>query len=515
MKYFRIFLAGVCILLANSAQAFQECDNIARDSRFNERRLKTNLLNRIPVKYLLVGKHIKLEISNRKDFLFPHAYPGNLIVLPKDFLAMACRVVLTEYLYLKGIKLNVIKESAQEAAKCIERKNSQKKCLMDYANTQERVYTPYFEKLPGEEKRVALHIFYNAVYQILVHEYAHIFLDHFRRIKQGKLKRIDAEFESDFFAVMNGVQEAEPPSAMYYFFVSIADIQKFTHKLDSSLYESGYCRSQNVENITSVIGIEPMLIVDASAGGGYRLSRNSPKMMRQATNNRFKQPPKFTLTGNCGHLSAIVLRNAYKELKQLYDRVNVDLEYLFSKNQEKDISRAKKYLSDLSRMSFQFRYMNGVAAKSVASFLRGWEFRNKRLSNIINQVDAIVNIRDKDNNFLTGDFGRILLARGLAVLQEQSYLERNKRLAMAGNLLKSSVYYNPLLSEAWMNLAFISLERVNCRQASQYANRALATLSDNSMRVPTQQFAKSMQEHANDKIGCKSMADKFSAYPGL
>ena len=510
----RIFIAGFCLLLISSVQAYQECDNIALDHRFDEHRLRIDLLNRVPVKYLQEGIKIKLHVSSTTDLLFPHAYPTkNQIVVPKDFLSMACKIVLTEYLYVSGIHLSVINQSAQIAASCFEQQANPINCLENFASNRARVYTSYFDKLPERNKQTALGIYYACINQILIHEYAHIFLDHYARINKGKLKQIDAEFEADYFAIMNGIQEAEAPSAMYYFFHSIANIQKYTKKLDTVKYESGSCRTQNVENITSVVGLDPILIVEASYPGAY--SQSTIVNPQQFIKARPKHSFKITITKECGRLSATVLRDSYDELKRVYARVNNDLEYLFAKNQEQDIVKAKNYISDLSNMSLQLRYMNGIAAKAVASFLRGWTLKGNKLSPIVDKVDVIVNIKDEDNNFLTGDFGRILLTRGLAVLQEQTYIERNKRLTMATNLLNASVYYNPLLAEAWDNLAFISLERADCQKAEQYANRGVATSTDDNQRKSIQYFANAMHNLANDQAGCSRMATKFKPYPGL
>lgn len=516
MKRLQIIFTAFFLLVNSASNAYQECNEISFDQNFKETVLKSNLQHRIPVRYLKDSLDIRLNIASNTDAFFPTTYPeSNLIVLSQDFLKLACQLVLTEFLYINDIKLDIIDQSARNAATCLEQNKPANTCLMTFGQQRASAYKESFNQLPEQHKVTALGLFKASINQILIHEYAHIFLDHLPRINQGKVKRIDAEFEADFFAVINGVQEAEPASAMYYFFQSIADIQYYTNRLDTDQYESGQCRTENVENITNVFGIEPILIVDASAGGERLLRQNGPKSFRQASNNRLNKPPTFNVSEQCGRLSRSVLLSAYDELRKLYDRVDSDIEFLFSKNKNADIKRTQKYLSDLSQMSLEFKHINGLAAKSVAVFLRSWNLKGNQLTPIIGQVDNIVNLKEENNNFLSGDMGRILLARGLAVLQEQNYLPRKKRFDQATRILNDSVYYNPMLSAVWMNLAFIALENNNCAQAEKLAVRSLETLDPSEKKEPVQAFINSMREASSNSQVCKRIADNFIPYPGL
>ena len=111
--------------------------------------------------------------------------------------------------------------------------------------------------------------------------------------------------------------------------------------------------------------------------------------------------------------------------------------------------------------------------------------------------------------------GRLLQARGLAVLQEQTGIAANMRLERSFLLLKRAVSYNPAQAESWMNLAFIGFKRGDCTEAANYAERAYYTASEEEFRQSAGTFAKQMKEWSYSPTLCKEKGALFHPYQGL
>jgi hypothetical protein len=384
-----------------------------------------------------------------------------------------------------------------------------------FANELARRYGKAFAELPFDKQQTAFGIYLATLYQIMMHEYAHHFLDHFARIKAQKLTRVDAEFEADLFAVMNGIQAAEPASAMYYFFQGIADIERRTEKLATQDYESGYCRASNVDYITRFIQDGPMLLVDSALGGGYVFKRSSPAYVRSRATEVFSGTPPALDTEHCGRIANVALDDVSKELRQLYGRMEPDLDFLFTKEKDWNVLRANRLVSDLAKMSEHFRYMDGIAVKSIALMLRGWGLKDRDLTPLIGPVDRLLDTDAVIGSFLSEDFGRLLQAHGLAILQEPGDNSTQWRMDRSFSLFERAVSYNPSQSEAWANLAIIAFKRGDCPAAAGFAERAVQTLTEDNMRESAQFFASKMNELAPDPERCRTAASQFHPYPGL
>jgi hypothetical protein len=80
------------------------------------------------------------------------------------------------------------------------------------------------------------------------------------------------------------------------------------------------------------------------------------------------------------------------------------------------------------------------------------------------------------------------------------------------SLLQRAVSYNPALSEAWMNLAFIAFKRGDCATAARFADRAVQTLTKEDLRESTQFFASEMNQLSPNSEDCRTEASKFHPY---
>jgi tetratricopeptide (TPR) repeat protein len=391
---------------------------------------------------------------------------------------------------------------------------SQTACLERFADDLSNRYAKAFAAQSAENKEGAVSMYTSALEQVVMHEYAHHFLGHFARIRSQKITRIDAEFEADMFAVLNAVQAAQPSSAMYYFFDGLAQVERHTKRLATPDYESGACRANNVENITAFMGIAPIVLIDAAYGGGYSLQRNSPAVVHSVAQQKFAATPPALKPGACAHIEKLELPEAFAELKRLYLRIEQDVDFLFSENKVWDSTRAARLLRDLSEMSRQFRYMQGLAAKSMSLMLRKWGLQSRKLTPLVGNVDLLLEGQSMSANFESGDFGRLLLAEGLAMIQERTDLPSQTRFDRASSFLQNAVYYNPDLSEAWANLAIISFKRGDCSAASGFAAKASETLTPTKKgdRESMKAFADRLKELASNPQECKTQGAGYHPY---
>ena len=224
-----------------------------------------------------------------------------------------------------------------------------------------------------------MRIYPGALAQIGVHEYAHHLLDHRRRIAEGSLARIDAEFEADFHAILNGVQIGEAPSAMYYFFKAVADIESYARTLGSRDYESGACRAANVEDIAGALGIAPIVLLGAVDGGG-RLARNSPETLRETAERLRAEPPPAPGSGACGRVSEQMLGEAHAELARLAAMLAGHAGILFAEDTETAAGlglgdpAAFELIRRLEAKSAGFEHLDGLAAQAISRLIQRVEY---------------------------------------------------------------------------------------------------------------------------------------------
>jgi hypothetical protein len=348
-----------------------------------------------------------------------------------------------------------------------------------------------------------------------MHEYAHHFLDHAARLRDQQLARIDAEFEADLFAILNGIQAVEAPTAMYYFFDALARMEGYSKLPLTDDYESGSCRLGNVTNVTAFVGMVPMVLLDAAFGGGYVFQRNSASTITSTVQEHFGGTPPALDPGSCGRLAESVLNKAFGELRALALRMEPEAAFLLAKGEEVDVARARRLIGDLAQMATTFQYLDGVTTKSIALMLRRWGLEGRDLSPLIAEAGRVVDTAAVTDEFLSEDFGRLLQAQGLAVLQERVDLAPELRLAHGYSLLREAVAYNPAQSEAWINLAFVALKQGDCATAAEFAEPAANTATDEEQRKGVKFLAGRMREIAHDPELCRRDGAGFHPYQGL
>lgn len=522
IKFTRLLLVVMFVTaLSETTFAFDRCEAIFNNHDDLSRQIGETAVRQAPVKYYSLARSIKLVTKGHSETLIPFAgdqQGTKVVVFPPLFAKVMCNIALATFIVLEHEdQEGIFDQAAEAAAKCFDAGGSQKTCLVGFGDELAKQYRKAFAELPDEAQETAFSLYESALHQVAMHEYAHHFLDHFARIKTQKITRTDAEFEADLFAVLNGLQSADPVSAMYYFFGGVARIEHYTKKLATNDYESGSCRASNVDNITTFIGMIPISLLDAAYGGGYTFRRNSPSAIRSDAKKQFTGEPPDLKPGSCGRIAKVALGDAFKEQKQLYERMEKDLDFLFAKEKDLDVTRANRLLRDLSEMTKGFRYMDGVAAKSMALMLRNWGLKGRNLTPLIAQVDRLLDTSAVTDNFLSEDFGRLLQAQGLATLQERADLMAQSRMDRSFSVLERAVFYNPAQSESWINLAFIAFKRGDCAAAASFIDHAAATLSpaETERQQSTEFLARKVKEWSRDPERCRAEGAKFHPYPGL
>lgn len=519
MKSIRLLLVAIFVtVLSEAALAFDMNEPIFNDSNEFSRQISETAIRRAPVKYHPIARSIKLVTKGPRGRLIPFAAEQKgtkVVVFPPLFAEVMYKIALATFLsHEEDIQEGTFDQAAEAAAKCFDAGGSQETCLVGFANELAKRYRKAFAELPSDTQKTAFSLYKSALRQVVMHEYAHHFLDHFAKIKTQKITRIDAEFEADFFAVLNGVQAGEPATAMYYFFNGVAAIERHTQVLVTKDYESGWCRAGNVANISEFTG-EVIFLVDAAYGGGFSLLRNSPSAFRSIAKEKFAGAPPALLPGSCGLIAKVALSDAFEEQRQLFLRIEKDVDFLFAEEKEVDFARANRLLRDLSEMSKGFQYMDSIAAKSIALILSRWNLRGRRLTPLMAEVDHLLSAPEATGNFLSADFGSLLQAQGIAILYERTDLTAQLRMDRSFSLLERAVFYNPAQCIAWSNLAFIAFKQGDCATAARFADLASKTASEDDWRKKMDSFAIKMKELSLDPEAAREFSAKFHPYPGL
>jgi hypothetical protein len=473
---------------------------------------------RTPLRYRPAASQFRFVArSGMGDPLFPFATKGQHfdVVIPGAFEPFLTSLAKATYFGLAGTESEALEHSVSQVCQSLATGSPREQALLGFASDLETHFARVFGVLSEREKATIQSLCASALKQVVMHECAHHYLGHFDRLRAKQIARKDAEFEADVFAVLNGIEAGEPPSSMYYFFSSLADIEASTHGLGSVHYESFGERRTNVENITACLGFECVLLIDAAFGGGFTLSASSPDTLRSVCDQLLRRAePDFEGRAN-GRLAATVLREMHVELRTLIARLAADAVVLFSTTDDVGAARAVRLIADLVEAARTLRHLNGVAAKCIALFLRRWGLRGRPLAPFAGLIDALADDAAVAGRFHCDDLGRIHQAIGLSILQEPTGLVAASRLDLARARLLRAVELNPTQSEAWCNLAFVSFKQGRCSEAAEFADQSLATLSDESSRKGTQFFADKMREFAQHEPTCIAKAAEFHPYTGV
>lgn len=510
-----LLLAGV----ETATFGFDHCEADSKNAGEIVGQLHKTILQQAPVQYHEISQSIKLITNPPAPSLIPFAaiqQGTRIVVFPPQFVRLVCNMAITSYLINKGVSGEVGTRVAQAAAECFSKGGSEGTCLAKFGDDLATGYARPFAELPRGDQQEAYFFYRCALRHIMTHEYAHQYLGH---LTGSSLARIDQEFEADLFAILNAVQAGDVPTGMAYFFDPMRQIEKYAQGLFSENYESAACRLLNVDNITGFFGFGPGELIDAAYGGNLLMETNSPAKMHRIYKEQFGGKLPTLDTGSCARIAKAALPAGYAELKQLYSRMDQDADFLFYKGKNFDTARASELVRDLAGMTSRFHYMQAIAAGALALVLRQWGLAGRDLTPLTGQIDRLMDTKAVTDNFQSQDFGRLLQAQGLAVVQERTDLPAQTRLTKADALLQRAVLYNSAQTESWMNLAMIAWQRRDCSKAADYIVKALLTFSVSEnppeARDSLNKLANKMKSAAADPKTCAAETANEHIYPGL
>jgi hypothetical protein len=490
MPHPRILAAAMLAGLPCPALAFDRCDDLFADPQKLAAFLYERGVHDGPVRFFDRAQAIRVETGEAPGGLIPHAgldAEGKpVIYYPLAFPPVLCRVALATYVVLDGDNWRPFAEASRDAAVCVDSGAGFDGCLQTFSRDLEADYRADLTALGLD-----------ALGQIGVHEYAHLLLDHGRRIDEGGLARIDAEFEADLHAILNGTQIGEAPSAMFYFFKALADIESYSQTLGSHDYESGACRATNVEDITGALGIAPIALLSAADGGG-RLGRNSPESVRETAERLRAEPAPAPSPDACGRVSAQVLGETHAELARLAALVADYAGGLFAEDTETarglglDDPAAFELIRRLETETAGFVHLDGLAAQTMSRLIQRVEYAGAEPA-IAAELDRL--IASGAPGLLARDYGRLLKVMGVLTAYDPDE-PVEARLPEARRLFEAAVTYAPGQAEAWMNLAMIAATEARCADAAALADEAARAATGEPERTSATQLRDWLQAAA-------------------
>jgi hypothetical protein len=507
-------IAASSMSLSVEANAFTQCDAMFANADELRSFVFEAGVRYAPKKYFDAAQAIRIDIDQGSGKIVPVADFNSdgqpVIIYPAAFPPMLCRMVLATYLDLESDSQDPqpSAEAARTAAKCVLSGKPRELCLKNQARDLERLYRRKFSALPASQQQLAYRIAFDALRQIAKHEYAHHLLKHWDKVGSGTIARIDAEFEADFYAVLNGIQVGELPSAMYYFFQVGADMEAQSQPARSQDpgYESSACRATNINDITGLFGTTASDLVDFAAGQakpGLDPKVELPKIARDLAARGAPTPSP----SSCGRLSAVVLREAYAELTGL-TALMAENAHLFAQRNETGAQDAPEAFALIQRLQEQargFTHIKGLAARLLSIMVQGVGLAGSE-AKLSPQLDAVIDSIAGD--ILSGDYGRLLKVRALRVLYQKEG-SAAARIDQARPLFETAATLLPDLSEAWLNLAFFAFIRGDCRKAAELTDKAIRTLTYEKERSDLEGFRNRMRGISDPKR-CAEQGAEFA-----
>ncbi len=518
MKSVNIFCFVFLFSLIEVSFAQEICNSVSANSEELKREILESVLRRTPVKYHKLANEIRIIIEDSNESIIPTAVfvqGVKGVIIPRKFINILCSISHATYMYLEDPQNRNYDQEARVAADCLDNGNPLSNCLIGFSDQMMDKNSIAFSSLSGEEQNVAYVLFRSSLNQVMMHEFAHHYLNHFERISKNQITRIDAEFEADYFAIINGIIAADASSSMYYFFKVLADIEHYTNRLRTPDYESAKCRTINVENVVGIMGVAPLAVLDAAFGGNFVFKRNSPELLKVDIEKYLTSPMQPLDPESCGKLSKTTLEIVHQELKQFCLRIAKDSDYLLSQPEKLDVTRTKTLLRDLSEMAVNFTYINPIVSKAISLILRRWGLRGYKFNLIIDIIDELMDNPKVVDELLSEDYGRLLQSQGLSILQEGINLPLQFRLDSSYKALSKAVDYLPTQSESWINLAMIAFKKGDCNAAAEFAKKAVTTSSPGDQLEDVKFFELVMKKYSNDPKSCMEQAANFHPYPGL
>lgn len=504
------------LLSTVQAEAFEQCPQFFSDPDGLQTFVEERGVQDAPVKYFDKARAIRVD-TRQSDRLIPRAtfdpQGKPVIMYPAEFPPVLCRVALATFMAIENGR-EPMDEETKAAGACLLAGRSERDCLRDYAQVLEQRYQASFASMDWRKQQLAYTLATHALSQLAKHEYAHHLLDHFNRVPSA-IARIDAEFEADFYAILNGVQMGEAPPAMGYFFKEMAEMERQSEGLASRDYESSACRATNVADISDALGIAPMLLLDRVSDEGKFHNRD---LTLGKVSDELEQSGEPSVSpDSCGRLAQTVLRKARAELLTLTRLVAPYEALLVRRTAEQGDSagglglNAPQIFTLIDQVQGASRgmvHLKGLAVGTLAMLIRrvsldgGEDAVSRQLDDIIQSLAV---------DIVSADYGRLLGVRALTALYGARDQPLAPRLDSAEPMFRKAVTFLPALSEAWMNLAMIALVRGDCGKAAELEDKAAHT-AEESGRANLEDLRDALLRANADPDACAKLARLFATH---
>lgn len=478
--------------------------------------VRREIRSRTPARYLDIADEIEATLTSNSSEIVPHVIDNGsrkLVVVPANFAKLLCAVVYANYLaHNKDSRANSFlsfDDILTETAACTSQEDPNL-CFLTMTKRLERRHAASIALL-NNSSRNSLNTFYKgALAQILLHEYAHHYLNHVRRIRSRELDPFQAEFDADFLAMMTGVQAGDPPTSLHYWFGIMGHIDALRPPRTQRTHPSDQCRMANFFGIADTVDFVPIVVIETASGLGDKL----PEAMIQRIDQMLAEPLKLP-ENLCSSGPSEVLSGARAELKQLYQLLKPQRAFLQGEVRQREISKLAPLVDKLARMSREFQYVPGLAARCLSLILAGHNKADGEMQSLmaLNSLQSAMRLESRQSSeFMSADLGRLLETQAQEMFYRQQGPAREQVMfTLVPRILKEAVTLNPQLTDAWMMLSLISFKLGSCGNAHKYGLQSLGTA--NEQDAGTEKMIAMFGILANDEERCKKLSSGFAFPP--
>lgn len=476
----------------------------------------------IPSKYFDASRRIELSLSANAEDRFPFVNEkdgARLVVVPEMFLETACMLVFATYM-LMDQKLEFPASALESAKSCSgSGKSSRAACVRSFA----KALSESVDRInPGDTERFsqARSFLQAAFMQVLLHELAHHLLGHLKDVSTGRLSRGEAEFQADLFAMRIGVQAGHISSAGYYLFFPLSVFESVVGVHERGIYESALCRRENYSAFTEAVGLFPAILAYASNEEFDFANNTPPDLMAPIAEQLWARKEAEDCVAKsphgCDSVNIQELEDLACEVKTLSPLTIRRFDRHLTSPGAIDEDAELAYVRDLIEFIANFEYVDGFASRLIARSIRSLNFEGRSPTDeVSNELERLAKDAAVFGQLLSADRARILLIVGLNVSQHRTDIPFEERLARGEDLLKEAVYYNEDLSEAWTNLAQISLRKGACESALTQLARAFMTSTEERMKGHLAAIFSHLKEYLDGGGNCSdSPLSRHPFYPG-
>lgn len=502
----------MALLLPAAAQAFEGCLAFDLEDGDFRARLAEQIVGRTPLEYHAASQPILLRTVAEGDAFLPSAVRGEhgrVVAIPRSFARVVCQIALGYYMLNEGVGEEAYGRSLSATASCLDEGGSERDCLIRMGADLQSLYQDSFNRLSERHRRTAYTIAHDTLYLVLTHEYAHHLLGHLTQEPPGD--RTLTEFEADLFAVLTAVQNGRAGIALAYLFDPLKVVEAEAGLVDRRDGDNAACRAANAIGLEGAFSTHQVTLFRMASGSyGDVEAGHLPRLLAKIEEH-FETWSAEAWTQPCDPALRSSLEDIYGEFRNLYQRVDRDRELLLTTVEDPDEARMEALVVDLFRMARTYEHLGTMAATVASLVVHNWGLRGYELGFLSDTLDEFLGDPVIGNRMTSGGYGRLLQSHALIIAQQRQDMEPRLRLERSYIGFQRAVFYNPALTESWMNLAFVAFKWGDCAEAAHFARRSVETANEPET---SEVFLGLLERFAADAELCRQKAAEFHPYPG-